>query len=99
MTERTNETTDAPIGDEEGFEGGKTAPGDATGSRGQLDSASGGYGSQSGNASSGGSGDGEPGAGDTGAGDPGGDSSIDDGTASGATGATKEGPTDWLREG
>ena len=89
MSERTNEPVDTPVGDQEGFEGGKTAPGEATGTRGQLDSASGGYGSQSGTGSSGGSGDG----------DPGGDSSIDDGTATGGTGATKQGPTDWLRGG
>ena len=95
MTDRSNEPAHSPIGDEEGFEGGKTAPGEATGTRAQLDGASGGYGSQSGTGSSGGSGDGDP----AGTSDPGGDSSIDDGTATGATGATKEGPTDWLRNG
>lgn len=92
MTERSNEPTDSPIGDEEGFEGGKTAPGEAAGNRGQLDGAGGGYGSQSGTGSSGGSGDGDPEAGG-----PGSDASMDDGTSTGATGATKQGPTDWLR--
>ena len=90
MTERTTEPTNAPSGDEEGFEGGKTAPGEATGTHGQLDAASGGYGSQSGTASSGGTGDGEAGAGgDAARGEP--------GTSSSPTGATDAGPTEWLR--
>jgi hypothetical protein len=65
MRDRTNERdgadpVDAPLGDEDMREGGKAAAGDATGTRGQLDSASGGYGSQSGSGSSGGTGEGEP---------------------------------------
>ena len=93
MHERTNEPVDAPIGDSEGFEGGKTAPGDATGGRGQLGPASGGYGSPSGTASSGGSGDGDPES--TG---EAGDGAIDDGTATSPTGATGQGPTSWVRD-
>jgi len=93
MTRRTNEPAESPTGDEEGFEGGKTAPGEATGSRGQLDAAGGGYGSQSGTGSSGGTGDGDPG----GTGD--GHDAPDDGTATGSTGATGDGPTSWLRQG
>jgi hypothetical protein len=72
---------DAPLGDAEGREGGKAAAGDRTGTRGQLDSASGGYGSQSGTGSSGG----------TGEGDGGSDS------ADGAEGAADAPPTEWLR--
>lgn len=77
MHERTDapadvEPVDAPTGDAAGREGGKTAAGERTGTRGQLDGASGGYGSQSGSGSSGGSGDGEPGTGGAaGAGDAG----------------------------
>jgi hypothetical protein len=56
------------------------------GRHGQFDGASGGYGSHSGISSSG-TGDGEPGMG-----------GMDDGTSSGATGATSEGPTAWVRE-
>jgi hypothetical protein len=59
MTERTTEPEDSPLGDAEGHEGGKAAAGERTGTRGQLDGASGGYGSQSGTGSSGGSGEGE----------------------------------------
>jgi len=69
---------------DDGMEGGKTAPGETTGTPLQLDGASGGYGTQSGRASSGGSGDGEP---QDGAGD------ADSG------GATGDPPTDWLRGG
>ncbi len=79
MTERTTGPADSPLGDAEGHEGGKAAPGERTGTRGQLDGASGGYGSQSGTGSSGGSGEDAP--------DP----------ASDPSGATGEGPTDWLR--
>ncbi len=89
MTERTTEPANAPIGDEEGFEGGKTAPGDATGARGQLDGAGGGYGSQSGTASSGGTGDGDPGGTS--------DEPPESGTSTAATGAADAGPTEWLR--
>jgi hypothetical protein len=89
-----NDPAAAPLGDAEGIEGGKTAPGDATGSRGQLDAAGGGYGSESGTGTSGGTGDGDPAAAPD---DPGAGSSIDDGTTSGATGAQGEGPTEWLR--
>ena len=59
MTERTTRPAESPLGDAEGHEGGKAAPGERTGTRGQLDGASGGYGSQSGTGSSGGSGEGE----------------------------------------
>ena len=86
MQNGEEQQVDAPAGDEEGLEGGKTAPGETPGTRGQLDSASGGYGSQSGSASSGGTGEGEPVQ--TEAGQPG-----------AATGATGEAPTDWLRRG
>jgi hypothetical protein len=99
MADRTNEPVASPLGDREGREGGKAAPGDRTGARGQLDGSSGGYGSQSGTGSSGGTGDGEPGTGEPGTG-PGNEdaaASTDDGTSSGSTGATREGPTDWLR--
>jgi hypothetical protein len=54
------------------------------------DAAGGGYGSASGR-SSGGSGDGEPGSPLVG-------SAMDDGTSSGATGATDAAPTEWLRD-
>jgi hypothetical protein len=66
---------------------GVPAPGDDT-NRGQLDSAGGGYGSQSGDASSSGTGDGEAGA----------SGEMDDGTTSRGTGATGAGPTEWLRD-
>lgn len=88
MTDEIRESEDAPTTDASGREDGKTAAGETTGTRQQLDSAGGGYGSQSGTGSSGGSGDG----------DPGGDSSIDDGTTSAGTGATGAGPTEWLRD-
>lgn len=71
--------------EDDGMEGGKTAAGETTGTREQLDGASGGYGTQSGTASSGGSGEGEP-------------QDSDDPSAVG-TGATGEPPTDWLRRG
>jgi hypothetical protein len=96
MTDRANEPIDPQPGDEVGNEGGKTAPGDAAGSRGQLDGAGGGYGSQSGKGTSGGSGDGDP---VTGPSDATSEKQLDDGTATGATGATQQGPTDWLRGG
>jgi hypothetical protein len=86
MTERQGDTTESPVGDETLTEGGHAAPGEATGNRGQLDSAGGGYGSQSGTGTSSGTGDGEPGGGE-----------MDDGTTSAGTGATGEGPTEWLR--
>jgi hypothetical protein len=85
MSEREPNAMDAPIGDTDGQEGGKTAPGEPTGTRGQLDGASGGYGTQSGTSSSGGSGEGEP--------------QDSDSPDSEATGATGEPPTDWLRRG
>ena len=85
MAERSQPETDTPGLDADGMEGGKTAAGERTGSPSQLDSASGGYGSQSGRASSGGSGEGEPQ-----------DSDTPDAEATGATG---EPPTDWLRRG
>lgn len=69
--------------EDDGREGGKAAAGETTGTRSQLDSASGGYGTQSGTASSGGSGEGEPQDGDA--------------ADSEATGATGESPTEWLR--
>jgi hypothetical protein len=56
----------------------------------QANAAGGGYGSASGR-SSGGTGDGE-------AGSPLVGSAMDDGTSSGATGATDAGPTEWLRD-
>ena len=86
MNEQPQGKVGEPSGDEEGREGGKAAAGEVTGSRGQLDGASGGYGSQSGTASSGGSGEGEP---------------VEDepGTPGQATGASGETPTDWLRGG
>ena len=69
--------------EDDGREGGKTPPGETTGTPMQLDGASGGYGTQSGRASSGGSGEGAPQDGDSG--------------DAAATGATGESPTDWLR--
>ncbi len=84
MAESEPGTVQEPSPEGDGREGGKAAPGETTGTRGQLDSASGGYGTQSGNQSSGGSGEGEP---------------QDDGGASPeGTGATGEGATDWLRQ-
>lgn len=83
MTESEPGTVAGPSPEGDGREGGKTAPGDTTGTRAQLDSASGGYGSQSGSGTSGGSGEGEP--------------QYDNDSAEGATGATGEAPTDWLR--
>ena len=81
-------TVRTPASEDDGREGGKTAPGSTTAPTGQLDSASGGYGTQSGRGTSGGSGEGEPQDGDAdGAGAP---------TATGASGET---PTDWLRGG
>ena len=89
MNDDAREPEDSPIGDADGFEGGKTAPGERTGTRGQLDGAGGGYGSQSGTGTSGGTGDG----------DPGGDSAMDDGTTTAdGGGASGAGPTEWLRE-
>jgi hypothetical protein len=73
----------APTREDEGQEGGKTAPGPTTATTGQLDGASGGYGTQSGEGSSTGSGDGEPADSGSGDAEPG--------------GATGEPPTDWLR--
>lgn len=87
MRDDRDDETNAPIGDTDGREGGKTAAGETTGTRAQLDSASGGYGSQSGNATSGGTGEGEPVESE-----PGGERGA-------ATGATGEAPTDWLRGG
>jgi hypothetical protein len=86
MNEQPHGAIGEPSGDAEGREGGKAAAGEVTGARGQLDSASGGYGSQSGTASSGGTGEGEP---------------IEDepGEAAAATGAAGEPPTEWLRRG
>jgi hypothetical protein len=86
MSERTSEPVDSPLGDLGGREGGHAAAGEPAGTRGQLDSAGGGYGSQSGTATSGGTGDGEPASG-----------VMDDGTTSAGTGATGQGPTEWLR--
>jgi len=86
MNEQPRGKTGEPSGDAEGREGGKAAGGEVTGTRGQLDSASGGYGSQSGTASSGGTGEGEP---------------VQDeaGQPGESTGASGETPTDWLRRG
>jgi hypothetical protein len=88
MADPVREPEAAPLGDSESSEGGKTAPGESTGSRQQLDSAGGGYGTESGTASSGGTGDGEAG----------GEAPQDDGTSSGSTGAAGAGPTEWLRK-
>ena len=74
-------------------EGGKAAAGERDGSRGQLDGASGGYGTNSGRGTSGGTGDGD-------AATDGADSepTMDDGSTSGSgTGASGSGPTEWLR--
>lgn len=71
--------------EDDGMEGGKAAPGERSAPTGQLDGASGGYGTQSATGSSSGSGEGEP--------------QVDDGAGSEATGATGEAPTDWLRRG
>lgn len=73
----------APSREDAGQEGGKTAPGETTAPTGQLDGASGGYGTQSASGSSSGSGEGEP------------QESGSDGAESG--GATGEPPTEWLR--
>jgi hypothetical protein len=73
----------APTREDEGQEGGKTAPGETAAGTGQLDGASGGYGTQSGQGSSSGSGEGDP--------------QDSDGTDAEAGGATGEPPTDWLR--
>ena len=70
---------------DDGMEGGKTAPGETEGTPMQLDSASGGYGTESGRASSGGSGEGEP--------------QDSDSPDAESTGATGESPTEWLRGG
>ena len=88
MDSQAREPEGAPLGDSDGFEGGKTAPGERTGTRQQLDGAGGGYGSESGTGTSGGTGDG----------DPGGDSAMDDGTTTGRGGASGAGPTEWLRD-
>lgn len=84
MRDEHEQQADQAMRERDGREGGKAAAGETTGTRQQLDSASGGYGSQSANATSGGSGEGEPV--ETEAGQPG-----------AATGATGEPPTDWLR--
>jgi hypothetical protein len=86
MNEQPRGGTGEPSGDAEGPEGGKTARGAVTGTRSQLDGASGGYGSESGAASSGGTGEGEPVA-------------DEPGQPADATGAAGEAPTDWLRRG
>jgi hypothetical protein len=83
MGESEPGTVARPSPEGDGREGGKAAPGETTGSHGQLDSASGGYGSESGTGSSSGSGEGEP--------------QSDDGSGADALGATGEAPTDWLR--
>ena len=83
MAESEPGTEAQPSAEGDGLEGGKTAPGEATGTRGQLDGASGGYGTQSGSGSSSGSGEGEP--------------QDADSPEAEATGATGEPPTDWLR--
>ena len=82
MAESEPGTVAQPSPEGDGREGGKTAAGETTGTPAQLDSASGGYGTQSGRASSGGSGEGEP---------------QDGGAGAEANGATGEAPTDWLR--
>lgn len=91
MAESEPGTVAQPSPEGDGREGGKTAAGETTGTRGQLDSASGGYGTQSANASSGGSGEGEP--------QPADDEGAAGASAEGAnaTGATGETETDWLR--
>lgn len=83
MNESEPGTVARPSPEDDGREGGKAAPGDTIGTRGQLDSASGGYGTQSGSGTSGGSGEGEP--------------QNDTDAADAASGATGEAPTDWLR--
>ena len=85
MHEREPDVARGAVPEDDGLEGGKAAPGDRTGTRGQLDSAGGGYGTQSGSATSGGSGEGDPQ-----------DASSPDTEGTGATGET---PTDWLRNG
>ena len=75
-------------------EGGKTAAGESAGSRGQLDSAGGGYGTHSGTGSSGGTGDGDAAAG---RGPDADGPAMDDGSTTATGGASGQGPTEWLR--
>jgi hypothetical protein len=88
MNEQRSEPSDSPLGDAADLEGGHAAPGEPAGTRGQLDSAGGGYGSESGSGTSGGTGDGDPGQ----------SSEMDTGTTATGSGAAGEGPTTWLRD-